>query len=79
MFSVSKYFQMPKKLLLHSLRLQLNYPLKKRKDKSFILSRLRLLDEQFCLRMDQYLNQSHFDNADGSHDKIWPVSSGNII
>ena len=59
--------------------LQLNYPLTKRKDKSFILSRLRLLNEQFCLRMDQYLYQSYFDAAGGSHDRVWPVSSGNII
>ena len=63
---------MPKKLLLHSLRLHLNHPIKKHKEKSFILSRLRLLDEQFCIGMDKYLYQSYFDN--GSKYKIWPVS-----
>jgi hypothetical protein len=69
---VSKYLEMPNKLLLHSLRLQLNHRIKKKKEKLFILSRLQLLDQQFCIGMDQYLYQSYF--ADGSHYKIWPVS-----
>ncbi|CAF4011185.1 unnamed protein product, partial [Adineta steineri] len=66
----SKYLHMPKKLLLHSLRHQLNHRIKKRKEKSFILSRIRLLDQQFCISMDQYLYQSYY--ADGFHYKIWP-------
>ena len=63
---------MPKKLLFHSLRLQLNHPIKKKKERSFILTRLKLLDQQFCLGMDQYLYQSY--SAEGSQHKIWPVS-----
>ncbi|CAF1366004.1 unnamed protein product [Adineta ricciae] len=66
----SKYLQMPKKLLLHSLRLQLNHRIRKKKEKSFILSRLQLLDRQFCIDTDQYLYQSYF--VDGSQHKIWP-------
>jgi hypothetical protein len=63
---------MPKKLLLHSLRLQLNHQIKKKKEKRFILSRLSLLDQQFCIGMMQSLYQSYA--ADGAQYKIWPVS-----
>ena len=44
LYKPSKYLKMPRKLLLHSLRLQLNYPLQKKKGESFILSPLRILD-----------------------------------
>lgn len=55
----SKYLQMPRKLLLHSLRLQLNFPMKKKKEQQFILSRLALLDKQFCLDQIYDLYQTY--------------------
>jgi hypothetical protein len=68
----SKYLKMPRRLLINSLHLQLNYPLKKKKEQNFILSRLRLFDEQFCLDQIRYLYQVYFDL--GSKSYIWPVS-----
>ncbi len=68
----SKYLKMPRKLLLHSLRLQLNYPLKKKKEQSFILSRLAIVDQQFCLDQIRSLYQTYFDL--GLEHQMWPVS-----
>lgn len=73
----SKYLKMPRRLLLNSLHLQLNYPLKKKKEQNFILSRLRLFDEQFCLNQIRYLYQVYFDLGSKSH--IWPVSFEMIL
>ena len=64
--------KMPKKLLIRSLRLQLNHRIKKKKDQLFIVSRLQLLDRQFCLGLDLRLDQSYF--TEGEHHKMWPVS-----
>ncbi len=50
-----KYLKTPRKLLLHSLRLQLNYLFKKKKEQNFILSRLKIVDEQFCVDQIHYL------------------------
>jgi hypothetical protein len=72
LYKPSKYLKMPRKLLLHSLRLQLNYPLKKKKEQRFILSRLQLYDQQFCLDQICSLYQTYFDL--GSQYQIWPVS-----
>jgi hypothetical protein len=68
----SKYLKMPRKLLLRSLRLQLNYPLKKRKQQRFILSRLQILDQQFCFDQIRWLYQTYFDLGDKF--QVWPVS-----
>ena len=68
----SKYLKMPKKLLLHSLRQQLNHPIKIKKEQSFVLARLQLLDHQFCLDQVRYLYQSFFDQ--GRRVQMWPVS-----
>ena len=73
----SKYLKMPKKLLIRSLRLQLNHRIKKKKDQLFIVSRLQLLDRQFCLNLNLRLYQSYF--TEGKHHKIWPVSRHFII
>ena len=72
LYKTSKYLKMPRKLLLHSLRLQLNLPLMKRKEQNFILSRLQILDEQFRLDQIRYLYQNYFDL--GVKFQIWPVS-----
>jgi hypothetical protein len=71
-YKPSKYLKMPRKLLLHSLRLQLNYPLKKKKEQKFILARLTTIDQQFCLDQIRYLYQIYFDQ--GSQHQTWPVS-----
>ncbi|CAF1488984.1 unnamed protein product [Rotaria magnacalcarata] len=66
----SKYLKMPKKLLYHSLRVHLYYPLKRKKEKMFILTRLQLLDWQFCLNLDLHLYQSYC--TEGRQYKTWP-------
>ena len=71
-YKSSKYLRMPKKLLLHSLRLQLNHSIKIEKEQSFILQRLQLLDHQFCLDQVRYLYQTFFDQ--GRKVQMWPVS-----
>jgi hypothetical protein len=72
LYKASKYLKMPRKLLFHSLNLQLNYRLKKRKERRFILSRLELFDQQFCLDQIRYLYQIYFDQ--GLQYQMWPVS-----
>ena len=72
LFRPSKYLNMPKKLLFHSLTLHCNHMFKKRKEKHFVLRRLHLLDRQFCISLDLHLYRSYF--TDGSHYHIWPVS-----
>ena len=69
---LSKYLKMPQKLLLHSLRLHLNNRLKKKKEQHFILSRLQIVDQQFCLNQIGHLYQTYFDL--GSQYQIWLVS-----
>ena len=72
LYKLSKYLKMPRKLLLHSLRLHLSDRLKKKKEKHFILSRLRIVDQQFCLNQIRYLYQTYFDQ--GAKYQMWPVS-----
>jgi hypothetical protein len=55
LYKPSKYLKMPRKLLLHSLHLQLNCSLKKKKEQKFILSRLKIFDQQFYLDQIRYL------------------------
>jgi hypothetical protein len=57
----SKYLKMPRRLLLHSLHLQLNCSLKKKKEQRFILSRLRIIDQQFYFKQIRYLYKNYFD------------------
>jgi len=71
-YKPSKYLRMPRKLLLQSLRLQLNSPLKKKKEQSFISSRLEIVDQQFRLDQIRHLYQTYFDL--GLQYQIWPVS-----
>jgi hypothetical protein len=54
----SKYLEMPRRLLLHSLHLQLNRLLKKKKKQRFVLSRLKIVDQQFFLGPIHYLYQT---------------------
>jgi hypothetical protein len=61
LYKPSKYLKMPRRLLLHSLHLQLSCPLKKKKEQRFILSRLTIVDQQFCLEQIRYLYQTYFD------------------
>jgi hypothetical protein len=63
---------MPQRLLLHSLHLQLNCALKKKKEQHFILSRLKTIDQQFCLEQIRSLHQTYFDL--GLQQQLWPVS-----
>jgi hypothetical protein len=72
LYKPSKYLKMPRRLLLHSLHLQLNCPLKKKKEQRFILSRLKIVDQQFCLEQIRYLYQTYLDL--GSQHHMWPVS-----
>jgi hypothetical protein len=73
LYKASKYLKMPRKLLFHSLHLQLNYRLKwKKKERRFILSRLELFDQQFCLDQIRYLYQTYFNL--GLQHEMWPVS-----
>ena len=71
-YKQSKYLKMPRKLLLQSLRLQLNSKLKKKKEQRFILNRLQILDRQFCLNQIHYLYQTYLHL--GSRYHMWPVS-----
>ncbi len=61
LYKPSKYLKMSRRLLLHSLHLQLNCSLKKKKEQNFILSRLKTIDQQFCLEQIRYLYQTYFD------------------
>lgn len=70
-FRKSKYVKMPKKLLFYTLRLQLNFPFKKGKERRFILERLKLFDEQYIIKMYLYLYQTWFD--EGTRNNYWPV------
>ena len=68
----SKYLKMPKKLLYRSLGHQLNHRIKKKNERKFILSRVQLLDRQFCLVLN--INLYHSYVSEGKHYKMWPVS-----
>jgi len=72
LYRPSKYLKMSRKLLLQSLHLQLNCPLKKKKQQKFILSRLTILDQQFCLDQIHNLYQIYIDI--GFQHQMWPVS-----
>jgi hypothetical protein len=77
LYKLSKYLKMPRKLLLHSLHFQLNYRLKKKKEQRFVLSRLKLFDQQFCNDQIRHLYQFCFDQ--GLQHQVWPVSFRAIL
>lgn len=68
----SKYLKMPRYLLLHSIRHQLNYPLKQEDEQNYVIRQLQLIDRQFCMNHLRYLYKSYCDL--NSSDHIWPVS-----
>ena len=72
LYKPSKYLRMPRRLLLHSLHLQLNCPLKKKQEQRFILARLKTIDQQFCLEQLRSLYQTYFDF--GVQHQLWLVS-----
>ena len=76
-YKQSKYLKMPRKLLLHSLRLQLKHPLKRKKERHFIVERLQLLDQQFYLDHIRCLYQTYFDQGLKFH--MWPVSVDDTV
>ena len=76
-YKPSKHLRMPRKLLLRSLRLQLNSALKEQSDRQFLLARLELSDKKFCLDANKYLYQTYLDL--GSRHNIWSVSVEAII
>ena len=71
-YKSSKYLKMPRKLLLNSLRLHLHCPLKKKKEQKFILKRLTIVDQQFCLQQLQYLYRTYYEQ--GAQYQVWLVS-----
>jgi len=70
LYKPSKYLKMPRRLLLHSLHLQLNCPLKK--EQHLVLSRLKIVDQQFCLEQIHSLCQIYLDL--GLQQQVWLVS-----
>ncbi|CAF4279926.1 unnamed protein product [Rotaria sp. Silwood2] len=72
LYRSSKYLKMSRKFLLHSLHLHLNYKFKRKKEQQFILSRLDIFDQQFCLYQICRLYQTYFD-LDLQY-QMWPLS-----
>ena len=68
----SKYLRMPRHLLLRSLQLQLNFPLKQENEQNYVIRQVQLINEQFCVDRLRYLYQSYWDLGSSAH--IWPVS-----
>ena len=59
-------------ILFAMLNNALNYTFNKQYEKSFISTRLDLLDQQYCLEIDLKLWQSYLDI--GLQQDRWPVS-----
>ena len=76
LYKPSKCLKMPRKLLLNSLRLQINCSLKKKNEQKFILTRLRLFDHKFCLDQLHYMYQNYYEQ--GSQYQVWLVSVVNL-
>ena len=74
LYKLSKYLRMPRKLLVHSLQLHFNYYglKRKKKERCFLLTRLKLFDRQFYLDQIRHLYQFYFDQ--GLKHQIWLVS-----
>lgn len=71
-FRKSKYLKIERIALLRILRLHLKHRLKKAKEQVFVLRRLKLLDQQYCVTHYRQLWQFYFDL--GSKNGMWPVS-----
>lgn len=56
----------------HTLRLKLNHHLIKNKERNFVFSRLRLLDENCYMDRIYQIWQTYFDI--GVQHQLWPVS-----
>ena len=50
----------------------LNHNFKEKQQQKYIYIRLNLLDQQYCLKVDQQLWQSYLDIGVQQH--VWPVS-----
>lgn len=68
----SKYMRVQKHILLRTLRLHLKHRLRKKEEQTFILARLNLFDQQYCLGLYQKLWQLYMNM--GSEHHVWPVS-----
>jgi hypothetical protein len=66
------YLTRSSSILWQTLTKPLNYSLKEKNEQRFIYERLELLDQQYCLQVDQHLWQSYFDIGLQKH--VWPVS-----
>ena len=71
--TLSSYLKMPRRQLLHSLHLQLNCSLIKKREQNFVLTRLHWIDRQFCLERTRYLYRIYVDL--GVREQMWPVSA----
>ncbi len=80
LYELSKYLRMPRRLLVHSLQLQLNCNQRlkwKKKERRFLFKRLQLLDRQFYLDQIRHLYQFYFEK--GLKYQTWPVSCFRVI
>jgi hypothetical protein len=66
------YLMRSSSILYQILSKALNYTLKEKNEQRFMYVQLELLDQQYCLEMDQQLWQSYLDI--GLQHHIWPVS-----
>lgn len=71
-YKPSRYLKMSRKLLLHSLRLQLRCSLKKKKEQKFIFEQTTVMDRQFCLNQLYLLYQRFY--SQGEQHQVWLVS-----
>ncbi|CAF3467602.1 unnamed protein product [Rotaria socialis] len=69
-YRVASYLKRIPRLLIQTLGRQLDHPIKTKSEHKFIYSRLKLLDQQFCLNIHQSLWQSYFDLGYERHQ--WP-------
>jgi hypothetical protein len=75
LYELSKYLRMPRRLLMHSLQLQLNCTRRlkwKKKERHFLFKRLQLFDRQFYLDQIRYLYKFYFEQ--GFKYQTWSVS-----
>ena len=65
------YLKRSSSTLFQMLNKTLNYILKKKNEQKYIYVRLNLLDQQYCLKVDEQLWQSYLDI--GLQQHLWPV------
>ncbi|CAF4570200.1 unnamed protein product, partial [Rotaria sp. Silwood2] len=71
-YKKSKYLKVKSFVLVRTLRLHLKHLLQTSNERKFVLTRLKLLDEQYCVTLWQDLWQFYFDF--GIKHSIWPES-----